>query len=234
MALLVMPRPSNPADLAFRPKRREGPQDRGPSGLSPLELESAAKPLQVLERHPVEDREIPGTDAKFDARFTAWLRENAAWVPLRVMLDRRPRNWSRPASGVRSRRSGRHSRPMEDAELANPGRAAAKPVLALVDVGQGPGTEVNPAYYPTGERHGARVLLQRLAPFYKAPYGLRPGLLALIFSLGVDRFGVDEDGVGVRQGSKLLYRVGIAGFARASPWRSFGFYLRSRSPAGPR
>ena len=49
---------------------------------------------------PKDDRHDPTEDPKFDERYSAWLRDNSVWVPLKVFLK------SNPDAPDRSRLSG--------------------------------------------------------------------------------------------------------------------------------
>ena len=91
--LLVMPRPNNPTYLAFTAevvkKARELGQD-GVRDLPLMELDALKALSMYWHDLPGDDRKVPGVDAKFDAKFAAWLQEKSGWVPLRVLLDAKP------------------------------------------------------------------------------------------------------------------------------------------------
>ena len=74
--LLVMPRPANQAMLAYSADAmpRRPTEQSGERGLSPLEYESAGNLFKYLNDVPIQDRAMPGTDPKFDSRYTAWLK----------------------------------------------------------------------------------------------------------------------------------------------------------------
>ena len=63
---------------------------------------------------------------------------------------------------------------MEDAELANPGRADAKPAAALVDAARDLGDAVNAELLPAPAAMAREVHFNDFAPFFKAPiaYGV--------------------------------------------------------------
>jgi ABC-type transport system involved in cytochrome c biogenesis permease subunit len=228
--LLVMPRPANPAMLAYSAEAVKKYDETRGRGLAPLEMESAFNLLKYLNDIPIQDHAAPGTDPKFDARYTQWLKEKSAWVPLGVIREAPVDDLSKagfPGSKIEAFRTAYKA--MEDEEQANPGRAAEKPALALVDAARDLGDAVNSSYYPTPDAMVREVHFNDLAPFFKAPIAYGVGLLALIFSLIATNFGAAtklESPFGKL--SKLLYWVGIASFAGGIGLEIYGFYLRIR------
>src|SRR6185312_4452937 len=85
--LLAMPRPANQAMLAYSAEAAKKARDQGERSLSPLEYESAGNLYKYLNDIPIQDREMPGTDSKFDGRYIGWLKAKSAWVPLGVIRD---------------------------------------------------------------------------------------------------------------------------------------------------
>ena len=226
--LLVMPRPANQAMLSYSAEVYKKAVDHGGSGLGPLELESAGNLQKYLTDIPIQDRAMPGTDPKFDARYTAWLKEKSAWVPLGVIREAPLEELSRagyPTSKVEAFRAA--FKAMEDEELANPGRAGEKPALALIEASRDLGDSVNATFYPTAEAMTREAYFNDFAPFFKAPIAYGLALLALIFSLVVTNFGVAmklESLFG--KIGKVLYFAGIATFASGIALEAYGFFLR--------
>ena len=129
---------------------------------------------------PLDEREMPGTDAKFDERFTAWLRTTSAWVPLKVLLDAKPEELAEagfPARqgrgvprGVQGARAGRVGRGR--ARWPRPRRSRC--CAASRELGEA----VNPGMYPDRRgRSSGRPTSTQTNPFCKAPvaYGAGDG-----------------------------------------------------------
>jgi len=226
--LLVMPRPTNPAMLAFSSDSyKKAVESRG-QGLSTLELESAANLNQYFRDTPIQDQAMPGTDPKFDARYTQWLKEKSAWVPLGVLREAPIEELAKagyPTAKVEAFRAA--FKAMEEAELANPGHAAQIPAEDLIESARDLGSEVNVTYYPVPEAMAREVHFNDLAPFFKAPIAYGVGLLALIFSLLSTNFGTAMKLESVfGKLSKSLYMIGIAGLAAGIGLEAYGFFLR--------
>ncbi len=189
--LLVAPHPANPATLSYTAEAYKKAEEQGPRSLAPLELEAANTLHKYLNDIPGKDRALPGESREFDARYTAWLKEKSAWVPLGVIrevaIDELAKSGF-PASKVQAFRVALKG--MEDEELTNPGRAAELPAVALIDAARDLGNSVNTAFYPSPNDMAREVHFNELAPFFKAPMAYGLGLLALIFSLVATNFGV--------------------------------------------
>ena len=226
--LLVVPRPASQAMLTYSADAAKKVQEVGERGLSPLEYESAGNLFKYLNDIPIQDRAMPGTDPKFDARYTAWLKEKSAWVPLGVIREAPIEDLSKagyPASKLEAFRLA--FKAMEDEELANPGRAGETPALALVEASRELGDSVNASFYPTTAAMTREVHFNEFAPFFKAPIAYGVALLALIFSLVVANFGVAmkmESAFGKL--AKGLYMAGIASFVAGIGLEAYGFFLR--------
>ena len=226
--LLGMPRPANQAMLAYSADAAKKAQEVGERGLAPLEYESAGNLYKYLNDIPIQDRAMPGTDPKFDARYTAWLKEKSAWVPLGVLREAPIDDLAKagfPTAKVEAFRAAFNG--MEQAELSNPGRADAGAALALIDSARDLGDEVNASFYPAPSAMAREVHFNDLAPFFKAPIAYGVALLALIFSLIVTNFGVAMKMEGIfGRLSRSLYMVGIAGLAAGIGLEAYGFFLR--------
>ena len=226
--LLVMPRPANQAMLSYSAEAYKKAVDNRGSGLGQLELESAGNLQKYFTDIPIQDRAMPGADPKFDARYTAWLKEKSAWVPLGVIREAPLEELSRagyPTSKVEAFRAA--FKAMEAEELTNPGRAGEGPAVALIEASRDLGGSVNATYYPTAAAMTREAHFNEFAPFFKAPIAYGVALLALIFSLVVTNFGVamKMEGLFGKLG-KALYFVGIATFASGIALEAYGFFLR--------
>ncbi len=228
--LLVAPHPANPATLAYAAEAYKKAEEKGPRSLAPLELEAANTLHKYLNDIPGKDRALPGESKDFDARYTAWLKEKSGWVPLGVVRDVAIDELTKagfPPAKVAAFRAALKA--MEDEELTNPGRAAEKPALALIESARDLGNSVNTAYYPSPTDMEREVHFNEMAPFFKAPMAYGLGLLALIFSLMATNFGVAmrmESAFGKL--SKLLYLAGIGSFGAGIGLEIYGFFLRIR------
>jgi ABC-type transport system involved in cytochrome c biogenesis permease subunit len=226
--LLVMPRPTNQAMLAYSADAAKKVQEVGERGLSPLEYESAGNLYKYLNDIPIQDRAMPGTDPKFDARYTAWLKEKSAWVPLGVLREAPIEDLTKAGYPIAKVEKLREAfKAMEDAEMTNPGHVADLPVVALIDSARDLGTTVNASYYPAPEAMTREVHFNDFAPFFKAPMAYGLALLALIFSLVVTNFGAAmkmESTFG--RLSRSLYMLGIGSLAAGIGLEAYGFFLR--------
>ena len=228
--LMVVPRPASQAMLTYSADAAKKAQEVGDRALSPLEYESAGNLYKYLNDIPIQDRAMPGTDPKFDARYTAWLKEKSAWVPLGVIREAPIDDLSKagyPASKLEAFRKA--FKAMEDEELANPGRVGETPALALVEASRDLGDSVNASFYPSAAAMTREVHFNEFAPFFKAPMAYGVALLALIFSLVAANFGVAmklESAFG--RLARALYLVGIASFAAGIGLEAYGFFLRIR------
>ena len=226
--LFVTPRPANRAMLLYSAAADKKADEQGPRSLSPLEIESAVNLRAYLRDIDIRDHAVPGTDAKFDAKYTAWLKERSAWVPIGVVREAPIDDLARagfPTSKVEAFRSAYSA--LESAELANPGHVDEAPALALVQAARDLGSTVNDSYYPAPDSMSREVHFNDLAPFFKAPIAYGVALLALIFSLVVANFGTAmklEPAFG--KISRALYFAGIASFAAGIGLEAYGFFLR--------
>ncbi len=122
--LLAMPRPSNAAMIAYTAATFKKYQEAGDEGLATLERESVEILLKYFDDIPRKDRQLPGTNADFDARYTAWLKAKSAWVPIGVIRDASVEELTRagyPAAKVEAFRTA--FKAVEDEELTRPGQA---------------------------------------------------------------------------------------------------------------
>jgi ABC-type transport system involved in cytochrome c biogenesis permease subunit len=226
--LLVMPRPANQAMLSYSAAADKKADEQGPRSLSELEYDAAGNLRKYLHDIPIQDHAIPGTDPKFDARYTAWLKDKSAWVPLGVLRGAPIDELARagyPTAKVEKFREA--FKAMEDAEMTNPGHAAQEPALALIDAARDLGATVNASFYPAPEAMAREVHFNDFAPFFKAPLAYGLALLVLVFSLIATNFGVAMKLESpFAKLSKALYLVGIMGLGAGIGLEAYGFFLR--------
>jgi ABC-type transport system involved in cytochrome c biogenesis permease subunit len=226
--LLIIPRPASEAMLTYSADAAKKAEEVGERGLSPLEYESAGMLFKYLNDIAIQDRALPGTNSKFDANYSRWLKEKSAWVPLGVIREAPIEDLTRagfPSTKIEAFRAA--FKAMEDEELTNPGRAQEKPAVALLEAATDLGDTVNESYYPTLGEMAREVHFNELAPFFKAPIAYGLALLALTFSLMATNFGksVQQESV-FDKFSQVLYLSGIGAFAAGVGLEAYGFFLR--------
>ena len=226
--LLAMPRPANAAMIAYTADAVKKVQEVGEKGLGPLELESVEMISKFLNDIPGKDRSLPGQNAEFDARYTAWLKDKSAWVPVGVIREASVDELTRagyPTARIEAFRNA--FKAVEDEELTRPGQADPQPSLALIEAAHALGDEVNASVYPSIQAMGRETHFNDVAPFFKAPIAYLAGLLLLCFSLMASSFGKAmkwESMFGKL--SHAFYLAGLAGFAAGIGLEVYGFYLR--------
>ena len=228
--LLIMPRPANPAMLAYTAAAINKVREPGRPDLGPLETEAVSLVARYLDDIPLTDRADPGTNPAFDAKYTQWLREKSAWVPLSVIRSAPVDDLARagyPAAPIETFRAA--LRAVEAAELAHPGELDAQPTRDLLDAANALGPQVNASRYPTPVEIGREITYNDVAPFAVAPYAYLAGLVLLSFGLMATNFGralrLDRALGVVSQG---FYLAGLAGLLAGIILETFGFYLRIR------
>ena len=124
--ILIMPRPINAKYLASTAQAikeaREKPNMRD---LPLMKLDSLKAISTYWNFVPRDDRHDPTEDAKFDERYTAWLRDNSVWVPLKALLKSKPEELVEagyPESQVRTFLDAYHE--LEKAESTTPGEVS--------------------------------------------------------------------------------------------------------------
>lgn len=184
--MLVMPRPNNPTYLAYCGAAFQKARERqGVEGLSPLELDSANVLLTYYKDIPREDWKDPGKDAEFDANFTAWLKENSVWIPLRVFLETKAEDLAKAGFPAKEAEAFLTTfRAMEQAEESSPGTAPKANAAALLAATRDLGQKVNGGNYPTTKAMDLEAYFNETNPFFRAPYGYGLALAFLAVSLG--------------------------------------------------
>ena len=166
--ILIMPRPNNAKYLAETAKTIKEAREKGdPRDLPLFKLDELKAISTFWNDIPRDDRHDPTEDATFDERYTAWLRDNSVWVPLKVMLKSKPEELVEagyPESQVRAFLDA--YRELEQAESSSPGHvseaAAAKFLAASRELGEA----VNPTKYPTVATIERETHFNAMNPFY--------------------------------------------------------------------
>ena len=228
--LLGMPRPANPAMVRFTAEAYRKGIGQGRRSLSPLEEEAVAALSKYLNDIPGKDQAMPGTDPAFDAKFTAWLKDKSAWIPLGVIREAPVEELARagfPAEKVEAFRAAFAA--MEGEELAYPGLAHEKPALALVDSARDLGMAVGPSWYPSPAEMAREEHFNEFAPFFKAPMAYLAGVVLLLLSLVARSYDSPGNRIaGFGRLSKAFYLAGMVGFASGIALEAYGFVLRVR------
>ena len=226
--ILIMPRPNNAKYLAETAKTmKEAREKRDPSGLPLFKLDELKAISTFWNDIPRDDRHDPAEDAKFDERYTAWLRDNSVWVPLKVMLKSKPEELVEagyPESQVRAFLEAFHE--LEQAEASSPGHlsqaAAAKFLASSRELGEA----VNPTKYPTVPVIERETHFNAMNPFYEATYAYGSAAALLLLSLGFVVVS-GKSSFPALLGSSI-YRIGLFALAVGIALEIYGFYLRVR------
>ncbi|MBV8677229.1 MAG: cytochrome c biogenesis protein CcsA [Planctomycetaceae bacterium] len=224
--MLVMPRPSTPAFLAFSAAALRKGREQGPEALTPLQLEAANSLAKYWNDIPLKDREMPGTDAEFDKRFTGWLKDKAGWIPFKVLLDAKPEELAEagyPARPIEAFRAA--FKAMEQAESAAPGEAPAAKASTLLAASRELGEAVNPGMYPTLREMEREVYFNQTNPFWKAPVAYGAALALLAISLG---FLATARRSALWWVGRSAYTLGMIALGAGIALEVFGFTMRVR------
>jgi ABC-type transport system involved in cytochrome c biogenesis permease subunit len=225
--LLAMPRPSNPAYLAFVAKVvKKAREARDLDALTLLELDALKSLDTYWNDIPVADRAVPGTDARFDGKFSEWLRDSSVWVPLKVILDSKPEELAE-AGFPRDKSEAFLSafQGLDQAEAAHPGRVEQAKSAAVIATARALGDAVSPERYPAPSVIDREAFFNEANPFYWAPVGYLLALALLASSLGfADAAGQNRTALG--QVGRILYGAGMLGLVAGIALEVVGFTLR--------
>jgi ABC-type transport system involved in cytochrome c biogenesis permease subunit len=227
--ILVMPRPSNRAYLTFVAKVAQQYRETGDlQSLSLMQLDALKSLDTYWHDIPVADRAVPGTDAKFDEKYTAWLRDSSVWVPLRVLLDTKPEELAE--AGFPADKSAAFLtafQALDTAEGAKPGEVEAAKAADVIASARALGEAVASGRYPEPQAMQRETLFNEYNPFYWAPVGYLVALALLAMSLGF--------GTGTTEGrpqtaatmlGRALYVSGMLGLVAGIAIEVAGFALR--------
>jgi ABC-type transport system involved in cytochrome c biogenesis permease subunit len=180
---------------------------------------------------PVADRAVPGTDAKFDEKYAAWLRESSVWVPLRVLLDAKAEELVE--AGFPSQKSEAFLtafKALDAAEGAKPGEVEEAKAAAVIASARALGDEVAPSRYPAPQAMRREALFNEFNPFYWAPAGYLVALALLALSLGFGTATGGATAAGPRTAAtalgRALYLGGMLGLVAGIAIEVLGFALR--------
>jgi ABC-type transport system involved in cytochrome c biogenesis permease subunit len=224
--ILIMPRPSSAQYLADSArtikKAREGANPRDLPLFQQDELQAISTFWNDVPR---DDRRDPTQDPAFDQRYAAWLRDNSAWVPLKVLLRSKPEELTAagyPETQMRAFLDAYHE--LEQAESSSPGLVGESTAERFLSATRALGEAVNPSKYPTVAMVERETHFNSMNPFWQAPYAYGAALALLALSLGFVSVR------GARTFSQLLgstiYRFGLTALAVGIALEIYGFYLR--------
>jgi ABC-type transport system involved in cytochrome c biogenesis permease subunit len=225
--MLVMPRPSNKDYLAFLARTyAKASKTASTDDLPPLELDGAKALDTYWNELAIDERSVPGSDAKFDDKFASWLRTSSAWVPLKALLDTKPEELVRagyPADKVSAFLEA--FKELADAEDARPGEVDAAKTKALVTAARGLGGAVSPEGYPSLAAIVRETKFNESSPFWKAQWAFVAATLLLGACVGFMDF---DRRTGLGLFGRLLYGLGMLGLVGGIALESLGFYYRVR------
>ena len=177
--VLIMPRPTNAQYLAATAKAiKDAGESRSQRDLPLLKLDSLKAFSTYWNFVPTSERHYPTEDAKFDERYTAWLRQNSVWVPLKTLLKSKPEELIEagyPEREVRAFLDAYHE--LEQAESSSPGKVSQEVAAKFLAASRSLGEAVNLTKYPTVAMIDRETHFNAMNPFWLAPYayGTRDG-----------------------------------------------------------
>jgi ABC-type transport system involved in cytochrome c biogenesis permease subunit len=226
--ILIMPRPSSAKYLAETTKTIKQAREKGDPRDMPLFKLDELKAISTFWNDiPRDDRHDPTEDATFDERYTAWLRDNSVWVPLKVMLKSKPEELVEagyPESQVRAFLAAFHE--LEQAESSSPGHVSEAAASKFLTTSRELGEAVNHTKYPTGTTIERETHFNAMNPFYQATYAYGSALVLLLLSLGF--VSVTGKSSFPALAGSTIYRIGLSALAIGIALEIYGFYLRVR------
>ena len=224
--VLIMPRPSNPTYLADTSRTiKQAREKESADGMALFKLDE----LQAISTYwndvPREDRHVPTEDPKFDERYSAWLRDNSVWVPLKVFLKSKPAELIEagyPESQTRAFLDAYHA--LEQAESSSPGQVSAELGARLLSTSRELGDAVNPTRYPTVAMIERETHFNAMNPFWQAPIAYGAGVILLVFALAFATI-TGKPAPQTISGS-AFYGLGLAALASGIALEIYGFFLR--------
>jgi ABC-type transport system involved in cytochrome c biogenesis permease subunit len=226
--ILIMPRPNNAKYLAETAKTIKQAREKGdPRDLPLFKLDELKAISTFWNDIPRDDRHEPTENAEFDERYTAWLRDNSVWVPLKVMLKSKPEELIEagyPESQVRAFVDAFHE--LEQAESSSPGHVSEAAAAKFLATSRGLGEAVNPTKYPTVPTIERETHFNAMNPFYQATYAYGSAVALLLLSLGFVSV-TGKSSFPAIMGS-TIYKIGLASLAVGIALEIYGFYLRVR------
>jgi ABC-type transport system involved in cytochrome c biogenesis permease subunit len=171
-----------------------------------------------------KERFFPGVSKETDARFITWLREKAAWVPLRLLLDNDSKELERAGYDLAQVEACRSAfREVEAAEQSSPGHISPEKAATLLAAVRKLGSSSNDSY-PSASILALETRYNRHAPFYWAPVPYGCALLLLLISIGIT---AERHSVAGTFG-RVLYVLGLSSLVLGIVFEIYGFSLRVR------
>ena len=224
--LRVMPRPSGTKALAyFTGVIKKAREARSARGLTPFEFDVLKSLDTYWNAIPRDQRKDPGEDAAFDEKFSSWLRENSAWVPLKVLLKANPDDLvaaGYPEAETKAFLAAYHD--LEQAEASAPGQVSQATASAMLASSRKLGAAVDRARYADLGMIELETHFNSMNPFWQAPIAYGAALLLLALSLG---FVARKKSVAGRLGQGV-YLAGMVALAAGIVLEIYGFSLRIR------
>ncbi len=226
--ILIMPRPGNAKYLAETAKTIKQAREKGdPRDLPLFKLDELKAISTFWNDIPRDDRHTPSENATFDERYTAWLRDNSVWVPLKVMLKSKPEELIEagyPEGPVRAFLDAFHE--LEKAESSSPGHVSEAAAAKFLATSRELGEAVNPTKYPTVATIERETHFNAMNPFYQATYAYGSAVALLLLSLGFVSV-TGKSSFPAIMGS-TIYKIGLASLAVGIALEIYGFYFRVR------
>jgi ABC-type transport system involved in cytochrome c biogenesis permease subunit len=228
LPLMIFPHPTNAAFFTFSGAALQKGTKSRDAQLTPLELDAANTLARFWRDLPGDDRALPGQDPKFDQRYTTYLKEDAAWVPLRVVLAADLKEIERAGFPVDQVVKFRQAfQAMEESERAAPNRASWASAAALVASARSLGEALNPEKYPSVAAIDRETHFNTVAPFFHAPEAYGMGFALLVLSMVFFSLGSVPGSMFAKIG-RWAYLAGLLGFITGIALEVYGFYLRVR------
>lgn len=189
--------------------------------FNPVERDALSTLAEYYGDLPAEDRKVPGTDDDADEQLLAWLKADADWAPVALILDS---DLDELAEAGYDRDEVSRFREAilaaKDAEADEPGSLTADQAEAVVASTRALAADLST--YPTVVEVDREVHYNTFAPFYKAPtyYGLGFALLGLCLMIGT----ISGGAAGAIR--KSLYALGLLGLVGGIGLEVYGFALR--------
>jgi ABC-type transport system involved in cytochrome c biogenesis permease subunit len=224
----IMPRPSNAKYLADSARTIKQAREKQSADEMPnFKLDE----LQAISTYwndvPKEDRHVPAEDSKFDERYSAWLRDNSVWVPLKVFLKANPEHLIEagyPESQTKAFLAAYHA--LEQAESSSPGHVSQDVAARFLTTSRELGEAVNDTRYPTVKMIDRETHFNAMNPFWEAPFAYGAGVIFLVFALAFAT--ITGKPAPKTISGRALYGLGLTALASGIALEIYGFYLRVR------
>ena len=225
LPIRVVPRPHGEGSVRFAGEtvRSLDPGKTDEAAMSPLGLDMLNDLAKFKENTQAKDWAIPGENPANDARYTDWLANTAAWVPLPILIKSDEAELVKagyPSSSLSAFRTAWAK--FQEAERSSPGRVDEASATALVSSARDLGSALNAASYPTPKAMTREVGFNAFGPFWWAPFAYGLGAVLLALSLSVQSYRSPL----VAAIHKGLYWGGLLGFVSGIGLEVYGFSLR--------